>query len=302
MFHLICGGIENLRFHKKQSFSISYSKWEKGVAFIFYDQKLCQVFLSSTQNTTWTVHFTDHWGSWPCWRKQCSLQSCARETHVVVKYFHLCTQSYHDKALKPVVGVWLLAMVWICQTLGSNPLAPTQLERRQTATSAIVQSSRKWAQDECAAILNQWADENLATTASHPAGSDKEGKTWKYLWPLQKGSADPMPNDQDPLVKMIMNIASTQEAILDDHLLLVNWVGLHSCSDYCLRTPRHPEQGLQPNKRVSWMQFGSEFHPRKRLHREPEIVNEHNGTARLTTHEWVSIPLINCSPGKQMVM
>ena len=84
--------------------------------------------------------------------------------------------------------------------------------------------------DECAAILNQWADENLATTASHPADNDKEGKTWKDLWPLPEGSADPLPNDQDPLVKMIMNTASTQEAILESCLLLVNRVGLHTCS------------------------------------------------------------------------
>ena len=118
-------------------------------------------------------------------------------------------------------------------------------------------------------------------TALHPAGSDEEGKPRKDLWPLPEGSADPIPNDQDPLVKMLMDIASTQDAILEDHLLLVNRVGLHSFSDYCLRIPRHPEQGLQPNERVCHMEFGSEFHQGKKLHREPEIVNDHNGTPRL---------------------
>ena len=37
-----------------------------------------------------------------------------------------------------------------------------------------------------------------------------------------------------------MEMAATQDAILEDHLILVNQVGLHSCSDYFLRTSRHP--------------------------------------------------------------
>ena len=81
-----------------------------------------------------------------------------------------------------------------------------------------------------------------------------------------------------------MDLVSTQDAILEDHLLLVNQVGLHSCSDYCLRTPRHPEQGLQPNERVCRMEFGSEFHPGKKLHGEPEIVSDHNGALALRCH------------------
>ena len=136
-------------------------------------------------------------------------------------------------------------------------------------------------EDECAAILNQWADKNLGMTAMHPAGSDEKGKPQKDLWHMPEGSADPIPNDQDPLVKMLMDIASTQDAILEDHLLLVYPVCLHSCSDYCLRTLCHPEQGLQPNERVCHMEFGSEFHLGKKVHSEPEIANDHNGAPRL---------------------
>ena len=65
-------------------------------------------------------------------------------------------------------------------------------------------------------------------------------------------------------MKMLKQIAATQEAILEDHLALVNRVGLHSYSEYCLRTPRHPEQGLQPRERVCRMEFGSEFRPGKK--------------------------------------
>ena len=82
-------------------------------------------------------------------------------------------------------------------------------------------------------------------------------------------------------MKMLMEIAASQDAILEDHLLLVNRVGLHSCSDYCLRTPRHPEPGLQPRERVCRMEFGSEFRPGKKLHSVPEIVEDHNGAPRL---------------------
>ena len=64
-------------------------------------------------------------------------------------------------------------------------------------------------------------------------------------------------------------------------MLLVNRVGLHSCSDYCLRTPGRPEPGLQPNERLCCMEFGSEFCPGKKLHSEPEIANDHNGAPRL---------------------
>ena len=118
-------------------------------------------------------------------------------------------------------------------------------------------------------------------TALHPAGSDEEGQPRKDLWPPPEGSADPISEDRDPLVKMLMEMAATQDAILEDHLLLVNRVGLHSCSDYCLRTPRHPEPGLQPRERVCRMEFGSEFHPGKKLRNSPEIVEDHNGAPRL---------------------
>ena len=80
---------------------------------------------------------------------------------------------------------------------------------------------------------------------------------------------------------MLKEIAASQDAILEYHLLLVNRIGLHSCSDYCLRTPRHPEPGLQPRERVCRMAFGSEFRPGKKLHSVPEIVEDHNGAPRL---------------------
>ena len=93
-------------------------------------------------------------------------------------------------------------------------------------------------------------------TLLYPAGSNDEEKPREDLWPPPDGSADPISDGRDPLVKMLMQIAATQDTILEDHLLFLNRVGLHRCSDYCLRTPRHPEPGLQPRERVSRMEFG----------------------------------------------
>ena len=204
-------------------------------------------------------------------------------THVVVNYFDLRTQSYHDKVLKPVFGV---SDYWYRYKFAKSrgQIHWHQLSwREDRQPHQLLHEAREddCDEDEYAAILNQWADSNLAMTALHPAGSDDEGKPRKDLWPPPEGSADPISDESDPLVKMLMEVAATQQAILEDHLLLVNRVGLHSCSDYCLRTPRHPEPGLQATERVCRMEFGSEFRPGKKLHNGPEIVDDHNGAPRL---------------------
>ena len=124
-------------------------------------------------------------------------------------------------------------------------------------------------EDEYAARLSQLADETFAIAALDPAGKDEEGQPRKDLWRPPERTAEPISDDRDPLVKVLMQIAATQDAIVEDHLLLVLRVGLHGCSDYCLRTPRHPEQGLQAKERVCRMEFGSEFRPGKITHSNP---------------------------------
>ena len=204
-------------------------------------------------------------------------------THVVVRYFDLRTQSYHEKVLKPVFGV---SDYWYRYEFAKSrgQIHWHQLSwRDDRQPHQLLHEAREddCDDDEYAARLSLWADENFAMTALHPAGSDEEGQPRKDLWPPPEGSADPISGDRDPLVKMLLEIAATQNAILEDHLLLVNRVGLHSCSDYCLRTPRHPEPGLQPRERVCRMEFGSEFSPGKKLRNDPEVVGDHNGAPRL---------------------
>ncbi|CAH3193199.1 unnamed protein product, partial [Porites evermanni] len=204
-------------------------------------------------------------------------------THVVVSYFDLRTQAYHEKVLKPVFGV---SDYWYRYEFAKSrgQIHWHQLSwREDRQPHQLLHEAREdgCEEEEYAARLSQWADETFAMTALHPAGNDEEGQPRKDLWSPPEGTAEPISDDRDPLVKMLMQIAATQEAILEDHLLLVNRVGLHSCSDYCLRTPRHPEQGLQPRERVCRMEFGSEFRPGKNVHSYPEIVEDHNGAPRL---------------------
>ncbi|XP_078350740.1 uncharacterized protein LOC144635515 [Oculina patagonica] len=204
-------------------------------------------------------------------------------THVVVKYFDLRTHSYHEKVLKPVFGV---CDYWYRYEFAKSrgQIHWHQLSwREDRQPHQLLQEAREdgCEDDEYAARLCQWAEENFAMTALHPAGSDEEREPRKDLWPPPEGTADPISDERDPLVKMLMDISATQDEILEDHLLLVNRVGLHSCSDYCLRTPRHPQEGLQPRERVCRMEFGSEFRPGKKVRSCPEIVEDHNGAPRL---------------------
>ena len=203
--------------------------------------------------------------------------------HVVVSTFDLRTQSYHEKVLKPVFNV---SNYWYRYEFAKfrGQIHWHQLSwRDERQPHQLLHEVREddCDKDEYAARLSQWADENFTMTALHPAGSDEEGQARNDLWSPPEGSADPISDERDPLVKMLLEIAATQNAILEDHLFLVNRVGLHSCSDYCLRTPRHPEPGLQPRERVCRMEFGNEFCPGKKLRNDPEIVGDHNGAPRL---------------------
>ena len=196
-------------------------------------------------------------------------------THVVVSYFDLRTQAYHEKVLKPVFGV---SDYWYRYEFAKSrgQIHWHQLSwREDRQPHQLLHEAREDGcnEEEYAVRLSQWADETFAMTALHPAGNDEEGQPRKDLWPPPEETAEPMSDDSDPLVKMLMEIAATQDAMLEDHLLLVNRVGLHSCSDNCLRTLRHLELGLQPRERVCRMEFGSEFRPGKKIHRNLETAN-----------------------------
>ena len=132
--------------------------------------------------------------------------------------------------------------------------------------------------DECAEILSQWATENFRLTANHPAGSDEYGNPEKkQFWPPPEGTAQAPPEDKNPLIKLLMDVSSSQETFLEDHLLLCNRINLHRCSDYCLRPPKHQPSSSKQCR----MEFGSTSKPGKPLRLNPAIVKDRNGSLRL---------------------
>ena len=104
-------------------------------------------------------------------------------THVVVKYFDLRTQSYHEKVLKPVFGV---SDYWYRYEFAKSrgQIHWHQLSwRDDRQPHQLLHEAREHGCDdeEYAARLSQWAYENFAMTALHPAGSDEEGQSRKDL-------------------------------------------------------------------------------------------------------------------------
>lgn len=85
--------------------------------------------------------------------------------------------------------------------------------------------------EDCSNKLSNWATEQFGPTASHPAEKDDNGKPRKELWPHPEGSA-PLPHDENnPLVKLLMDVSLSQETVLEDHLLLINNLVVKNCVD-----------------------------------------------------------------------
>ena len=204
-------------------------------------------------------------------------------THVVVSYFDARTQSYHEKIIKEVFGV---SDYWYRYEFAKSrgQIHWHQLSwRGDRDPHMLLNSAREDGcdEEEYVSRLSTWVEDKFAMSASHPAGKDDEGNPNREFWPPPEGTAQPVTHDQDPLVKMLMDVSATQDAVLEDYLQLVNRVGLHSCSDYCLRTPRHPQPGLQPNERVCRMEYASEFHRGKEHRDSAAVVKDRNGALRL---------------------
>ncbi|EDO41537.1 predicted protein [Nematostella vectensis] len=108
------------------------------------------------------------------------------------------------------------------------------------------------------------------------AGKDEDGEPKKELWLPPVGTAEPVSEDSDPLVRMLLDVDAKQEAMLEDHLNLASRVGLHTCSDYFLCKPCHAEPGMQPGERICRMEFGSEYHRGKQRRENPDIVTDRN--------------------------
>ena len=82
------------------------------------------------------------------------------------------------------------------------------------------------------------------------------GSTEKTYEPNQ-GTAPSPPEEKNPIVKLLMDVCSDQDSLLEDYLLLANRINLHRCSDYCLQEPKSKKN----TEIVCRIEFGTETKP-----------------------------------------
>ena len=125
--------------------------------------------------------------------------------------------------------------------------------------------------DNCADRHAQWAGETIGLTALHPANKDATGESRKDLWPPPEGNASPPPEEKNPLLKLMLDISSSQASLLENHLLLTNSFNIYRCSVYCLTVVKKSS----PQTKGCRMEFP------KPLRDAPAIVKDRNKAMRL---------------------
>lgn len=91
-------------------------------------------------------------------------------------------------------------------------------------------------------------------------------------------TASAPPENKNTLLKLLMDVGSTESEISEDHLLLCNQINMHRCSDYCLRTPKsNPSTSIKQCR----MELGTSVNPGKPLRDSPDLVRDRNGCLRL---------------------
>jgi signal recognition particle subunit SEC65 len=196
-------------------------------------------------------------------------------THIVAHYFDLRTQSYFKDVMGPAFGVdayWYRqefaksrGMVhWhgLCWRSDTNP--------HNLIHEAIEEGL---SDDMCAERLAAWAASEFGMTASHPAGKNDQGEPRRDLWPPPEGHAPLPAEENNPLVKLLMDVSSSQETLLEDHLLLTNRFNLHRCSDYCLQPSK--SRSSNSSQKTCRMEFEKTIRP------TPALVKDKNGSLRL---------------------
>ena len=203
-----------------------------------------------------------------------------KNTHIVSHYFDLRTKSYFQKVMHPAFGV---SAYWYRQEFAKSRgmihwhgLCWRQDKEPHHLLHEAIKSG--FAEADCAKVISDWAKSSFGMSASHPAGKDAENQSRKNLWPPPEGTAPAPSEEQNPLVKMLMDVSESQESLLEDHLFLTNRINIHRCSDYCWVTPK---RGANQGKKVCRMEFGPKDNPGKELRDIPAIVKDKNGSLRL---------------------
>ena len=146
--------------------------------------------------------------------KNILFQALQENTHIVSKYFDLRTQDYFSDVMAPLFGV---NAYWYRQEFAKSRgmvhwhrLCWRKDGEPNNLLHEALQSGL--AESDFANKLAEWASIEFGLTAKHPAGSNA--------------------------VKLLMDVCSDQESLLEDHLHLADRINLHRCSDYCLQEPK----------------------------------------------------------------
>ena len=143
-------------------------------------------------------------------------EALQQNTHIVEHYFDLQTQSYFKNVMAPVYAYWYRqefaksrGMVhWHGLCWRSDK------QSHQFLFHAV---KRGFSDDNCVEKLAQWAESNCVITAMHPAGQNETGQSRKDLWPPPEGNAPALPEDKNPLLKLLMDAKKVREKSRECH-------------------------------------------------------------------------------------
>ena len=87
-------------------------------------------------------------------------------------------------------------------------------------------------------MVSDSAKFSFGMNASHPARKNADKHSRKDLWPQPEDTAPAPSEEQNPLVKMLMDVSESQESLLEYYLFLTNRINIHRCSDNCWVIPK----------------------------------------------------------------
>ena len=145
-----------------------------------------------------------------------------KHTHIVAQYFDIRTLNYFHDVMSPAFGV---KFFWYRQEFAkSRGMVHWHglCWRNDQEPHFLINKALKegLSDDKCAARLHDWAASEFGLTASHPAGKNADGNPKKEFWPPPEGTAPKPPEEKNSLIKLLMDVSTSQESLLEDHLLL----------------------------------------------------------------------------------
>ena len=202
-------------------------------------------------------------------------QAIQQNPHVITQYFDMRTKSYFKHVMTALFG---LKAYWNRYEFAPRGMVHSHglvwrgdQQPHELLYKAVLDNL---SDEETANELSLWAEQAFGMTATHSAGTDDNGNPRKDLWPPPEGTAAQIQEEDNPLAKLLHEIAVTQADVANDHLLLCNKINLYRCSDFCLKKNRRGEK-------ICRLKFGQEGSAGKPLRDSPAIVKDKNGSMRM---------------------